>query len=42
MVAPKYTKISKFGKFQDEWAKVEINGLFGFIDYKGNEVVSPK
>ena len=35
------TKMSKFGEFQDDWALIEIQGLFGFIDRHGFEVVKP-
>ena len=37
-----YDKISEFGKYHGDWALVESNELFGFIDREGNEVVKPK
>ena len=37
-----YDKISKFGEYQDEWALVELDGLVGFIDREGKEVVELK
>ncbi len=37
-----YDKISEFGQYNGDWALVESNGLLGFIDREGNEVVKPK
>ncbi|WP_177179752.1 WG repeat-containing protein [Cyclobacterium xiamenense] len=41
VIKPKYEKIYQFGEFQEDWALVEIGGLFGFVDKDGNEVVKP-
>ena len=37
-----YDKISEFGQYNGDWALIESNGLLGFIDREGNEVVKPK
>jgi len=37
----KYDKIDDFGNYQADWATVEMDHKFGFIDKKGNVVVEP-
>ena len=37
-----YDDISTFGVYRDDWALVLKDGLYGFIDTDGLEVVSPK
>jgi hypothetical protein len=37
-----YEKVSSYGEYQEKWALVEIEGLLGFIDQEGNEIIKTK
>ena len=37
-----YDEVSEFGAYQKDWAQVQKDGLYGFIDVDGNEIVKPK
>ena len=36
-----YDEIFTFGVYQEDWALVQKDGLYGFIDSKGTEIVAP-
>jgi len=42
IVKPKYDAISAFGAYQKDWAQVQKDGLYGFIDINGKEIVKAK
>ena len=42
IVKPKYDAISAFGAYQKDWALVQKDGLYGFIDINGKEIVKAK
>ena len=39
---PPYNNIGEFGEYKTSWALVEKDGLKGFINEEGEEVVKPQ
>ena len=37
----KYDKVGQFGEFKSDWALVQLDKKFGFINDKGEEVIKP-
>ena len=35
-------KVSPYGEYRGDWALIEVDGLFGFINREGKEIVPPK
>lgn len=41
VIPPKYNAIDEFDKMHPNWAKVELENLYGFVDKSGKIVVEP-